>query len=457
MRIFFFSFSLFLCYTLTTAQNVCEGSYSLTVGESVTLSANATTDGVACTNATGVWLDLAPAGVGFVAEAVACSVSSLHVVQSCSTGDASCVATGVEQEEEDGEDCLRVTWETVENVVYSLFVEPSTTSTFSISLQQVEAPLNNRCTGAPALVTPVDGMIAMEGSTRNATLDRDDLACRIRYESAGVWYTVTGTGTILRASTCNNKTDFDSALSVFPAVADENCETALDFCAGGNQDNFDCGFVDGATLTWPSTTGQLYYILVHGNRPHDIGDFRLTMQQLETEPNNNCEMAIGPLPIDTLVTGSTVQSTPDPDLKALCAGSNFSPGVWFTVEGTGNILVVSTCAPETNFDTRVAIMKLPTDTSSCTDDESFFFECVAVHDDDLGCNENIQASTAEFNSTRGQLYYILMHGALENSVGGFGLTVTEKISADEATSSATLVWSSRMVMMLSVLLLVGWF
>jgi len=69
----------------------------------------------------------------------------------------------------------------------------------------------------------------------------------------GVWYTVTGTGNTMTASTCDFA-DFDTQISVFCP----NCDNPV--CIGGNDDF--CSLQ--SSVSWPSEAGATYRILVHG-------------------------------------------------------------------------------------------------------------------------------------------------------------------------------------------------
>ena len=80
--------------------------------------------------------------------------------------------------------------------------------------------------------------------------------------------------------------------------------------------------------------------------------------------------------------------------------------------GTGTRLQVSTCNEHTDFDTIISIY-----TGTCDD-----LTCVANDDDSCGFVDG--ASIAEFDSTLGTIYYLVVHGYL-GAVGDYGISVTE--------------------------------
>lgn len=318
----------------------------------------------------------------------------------------------------------RYTFQSVSDTTYYILVVGSsngTTGAFGITAQALVAPSNDECP-ATFLGTSLPAIVA--GSTQNATLElnRDTLKCRIDEEAAGVWYSVRGTGGVLRASTCHATTNFDTALSIFPG---DMCDS-LKPCVGANQDDFDCDAVDGSTVIWKSVVDETYSILVHGNTAHDVGDFQLTVEEFETSPNDDCNGAME-LKLDVVATGSTLDATPDNDvLDGSCGSESGAPGVWFFVEGTGQLLRATTCQAATDFDTAVAVLE----GASCNN-----LQCVLHADDD---GEEL-CTTLEWNATQGQVYYLLVHGALEGSVGNFGILVSE---VGSTSAASFVVWQT---------------
>lgn len=101
--------------------------------------------------------------------------------------------------------------------------------------------------------------------------------------SAGVgkWYKTVGNGHRLTASTCTSATGlYDGRISVYcgPDCGSLFCVQAVD-CDTGNAQVAPCTAYQGETLSWCSTLGQDYYILVHAaNVPTgQINPFTITL------------------------------------------------------------------------------------------------------------------------------------------------------------------------------------
>ncbi len=112
------------------------------------------------------------------------------------------------------------------------------------------------------------------GSSTGATLDAPPAPdfCGTSINGPGVWYTVTGTGNTMSASTClgGGNAGFDSKISVFC----DDCEDLK--CVAGNDDDSACGFAFTSTASWTSQPGAKYRILVHGFAGSQ-GDFDLAI------------------------------------------------------------------------------------------------------------------------------------------------------------------------------------
>lgn len=93
----------------------------------------------------------------------------------------------------------------------------------------------------------------------------------------GRWYSVTGTGGTMTASTCGLST-FNSGIRVLTGCG-------LFDCIAGSQDG--CEGNDGASVSWESEAGLEYKILVHGFLL-EVGAYALTV---EGEPSSMCPLA----------------------------------------------------------------------------------------------------------------------------------------------------------------------
>ncbi|MCO6438287.1 MAG: hypothetical protein J5J06_14425 [Phycisphaerae bacterium] len=143
-----------------------------------------------------------------------------------------------------------------------------------------------------------------------------------------------------------------------------------------------------------------------------------------TPPNDECPQA-NSIAFDTLFFGNNFLARDD-DFPA-CGTSAPDAGVWFRVTGTGSRLTVSTCHPETNFDTKLQVF---CDCSGLgciggVDDPSDApAECILN-----GLNRKARLS---FCSIAGQEYFIHLGGVFDDR-GTYGLTVSEEGPCGDAT------------------------
>jgi subtilisin-like proprotein convertase family protein len=131
--------------------------------------------------------------------------------------------------------------------------------------------------------------------------------------------------------------------------------------------------------------------------------------------NDDCAnaQALGALPASA--GGTTIgASGPDAEAGAACGTSvdAATPGVWYTVVGTGTTLNASTCN-SADYDTKISVYCLDCGTPPL---------CVAGNDDGAGCAGF--TSTISWCSQPGVTYRIYVHGFF-GSFGNFTLNVTD--------------------------------
>jgi hypothetical protein len=123
----------------------------------------------------------------------------------------------------------------------------------NFSLACVSVPANDLCQDAIAVGVPS----TTSGTTSFSTFDAGTPTCGTTVTTAGVWYTVTGTGNTMTASTCSAGTNYDTKLGVYCG----NCANLAGLtCVTGNDDF--CGLQ--SQVSWCSQSGATYLILVHG-------------------------------------------------------------------------------------------------------------------------------------------------------------------------------------------------
>ncbi len=341
--------------------------------------------------------------------------------------------------------------------------------TWNISCPQ-PAPANDNCSGAFAITCGQ----TVTGNTTFATADAAPSCNGFAVGTGGgVWYTFVGTGSFVTLSMCNAGTTYDSKLHVYEG----SCTSPL--CVTADDDNCDNPGL-ASTVTFCSTLGTTYYVLVNGFGTAS-GAFALTMDcNAPTVTINSvaplCQSAAavtlsanlgggvfsgpgvtgntfspaaaGPgthtitytLCSVTATTTITVNATPANDLVAnaapLTCGSTVSGnttcatsetlGTCGTTDGTGG--GVWYAMPGTGNRITLTTCNVGTDFDTKVrvfDGSPSALNCVAGNDDDPNCTTGVGTtgfrSTVSFCSTPGVTYYILVHGFSSN-VGNFTLS-----------------------------------
>ncbi len=198
-------------------------------------------------------------------------------------------------------------------------------------------PGNDLCASATSVSVPS----VTSGTTVDATLDSVG-TCGTSNTAPGVWYTFTGSGTSVTASTCTGTT-YDSKISVFSG----SCGSMT--CVGGNDDTTGCGTGAQSSVTFCATAGVQYLVLVHGFSS-GTGTFDLTISSgaaCGPPPNDLCTAAIamGPLPDSETVNNAFAAN--DPQVAAGCGSAPQNNTTWYSVVGDGTTYTASTCNAET--------------------------------------------------------------------------------------------------------------
>ncbi|MFQ5430726.1 MAG: hypothetical protein ACE5E1_10485, partial [Phycisphaerae bacterium] len=123
--------------------------------------------------------------------------------------------------------------------------------------------------------------------------------------------------------------------------------------------------------------------------------------------NDLCVDAI-PVGVPSTTAGTTVNATTDSEAP-FCGVSPTSPGVWYTVVGTGNTMTASLCNGVATYDSKLTVY-----CGDCTD-----FVCVDGNDDACGLQSEVS-----WCSQAGATYMILVHG-FGGDNGPFELVVSD--------------------------------
>ncbi len=286
-----------------------------------------------------------------------------------------------------------MTLEVSEAGAYEVFVTfDNCTGTDSIIVNQA-APDGSSCIANDSCFEAEEVVCGdiIDGTTIGAFDDDAPGQCGTNGNSAGIWYTFTGTGDLIQLGLCNS--NYDTKLQVFTGTCDALA------CVGGNDDS--CGLQ--SEVDFISTIGTVYSIYVSGFGGQ-TGDFELTVACVEAPQ--------GCLDAEEVVCGDTVTGTtvgaPLTDVPVELCGNNAptEPGVWYTFTGTGQSTQLSLC--NSSFDTFLQVY-----TGGCEN-----LQCETGNNNFCG-----DQSQVEFLTTTGTEYFIYIYGSQGES-GDYELTVT---------------------------------
>ncbi len=208
--------------------------------------------------------------------------------------------------------------------------DPDTSNnTASTETEALAVPINDQCENAIALSC---GSV-VTGDTRAAT--PESLAqCGTTNGTAGaVWYTIEGTGQAITASTCSAATNFNTRLRVWEG----SCAGLT--CVAGNDTDMLCGSGVGtqaATVTFQTSPGTTYYILVHGAFAN-VGQFELS---IDCEAGRGACCVGGACTVVTEAECAAMEGAYQGDNSTCPAPTiaNTEPGEFIDISGTGTLL-----------------------------------------------------------------------------------------------------------------------
>lgn len=132
--------------------------------------------------------------------------------------------------------------------------------------------------------------------------------------------------------------------------------------------------------------------------------------------NDDCADAI-PLAVPSVMLGTTSDATDDPEADAIgtCGSAIYStPGVWYSVIGTGTTMTAETCGEFYDFDTKITVFCGPCGELACIDGN------------DDNCPDGVSSllSSVSWCAEEGAEYLILVHG-FGGQTGDFRLSISE--------------------------------
>ena len=273
---------------------------------------------------------------------------------------------------------------------------------------------NDQCTGAES--------ISFDETVQGSTIDSVELVfdnCGsaqggTNNSAPGRWYIVEGTGDEMMAFV--NAT-YDVQLIVYQGV---DCASLA--CVGGTEGlapDFARGYV-----TFDSMAGESYTILVSGFSSA-VGLFDLIVSVPQVAANDQCSNAIE-LTMDEPIAASTVFATNDTDsVDDYCTlFETDSPGIWFTVQGSGSRLQAT--ISENNFAAQLSVYS-----GSCTN-----LTCVGGE----VANLDYLIPPLVWDAEDGITYFVLIH-SLAKMVGEFVLVVTEATAPENDSCEGAIALS----------------
>ena len=186
--------------------------------------------------------------------------------------------------------------------------------------------------------------------------------------------------------TCGT-TGVDTKIAVYDGCGCPATDANLIAC---NDDT--CGLQ--SAVTFSATSGSQYLIRL-GTFPGasgGVGEFNISCISL---PDNDfCENAI-PVAVPSVTPGDTTLATVDTDVPD-CQVANTSPGLWYSVIGTGNTMTASVCNGTATWDSKISVY-----CGSCDDTT-----CVVGNDDFCGLQSQVS-----WCSQAGAEYLVLVQRA----------------------------------------------
>ncbi|MBC7834158.1 MAG: hypothetical protein H7Y88_03540 [Phycisphaerales bacterium] len=304
----------------------------------------------------------------------------------------------------------------------------------------VPPPANDLCVDAIDVgPIPPLGTVSVTGDTSSATLDIGTPTCNaVTVVAPGVWYTFTGNGNVIRVSTCNPGTLFNTKLSVYSG----GCAGLACIAANSDAGAAACTPADRAVVNVCTTPETTYHVLVHGSAAASVGAFELSFTDTDASggipTNDTCDGALAlsvPPGGSVSAIGATSCATADAGLP-VCGTTYTAPGVWYTFTGTGNLMSVSTCSPVRDYDTKINIFS-----GGCA-----ALTCIGGNDDGpagfCAPESPVRSSFLEFCTAADEPYHLLVQG-FSGATGNFEITLSDGVSCappanDECETAAAI-------------------
>jgi len=277
----------------------------------------------------------------------------------------------------------QVEWEAQADQTYYIFVTGfgGSAGHFRLNFYEAVAPDHQFCSDAiPITFLPW----VASGSTY---LSEPSSTPCLGGTAGGLWWSIVGNGTSLKAHTCEYGT-MDTIIQIY-----RGCST----CVTYNDDS--CGIQSQAI--WTADKGVTYYIFVSGYGGRR-GDFVLNIGTVVSESHHTCNKAVE---VNFLPFASHGSNRNVPASFSECSNT-YRYTLWYVVHGTGQTLLASTCSVSNYvFDTVIEVY------DACITEEAT--GCIAYNDDYCGVHSKVSFLTEIYND-----YYIGVSGFRADVDGG---------------------------------------
>jgi hypothetical protein len=266
---------------------------------------------------------------------------------------------------------------------------------------------NDSCDGAKE-IDSTDKPILW--STRDLTVNDSIATCEeIAVDAPVSWFRISGDGSVMCASVATEETqkpDFVVTMSVLEGLGCSDLN-----CMGSTSLRADAPWITG-DFAFVTSEGTSYYVAVRGEENDSQGDFVLSLAH--TPPNGVCEKA-DPLLISGSSTNGTMVNACNVE-RSECQGSLNQPGVWYSVEGNGELLIVHvlglTCRDNFGIQSQVSIFR--------SDEGCSKLQCVDYTA--LDCTAGNEKVVSQWFSDPGEIYYVLVQSSNDKD---FEVTIDE--------------------------------
>ncbi|HEY3295414.1 MAG TPA: T9SS type A sorting domain-containing protein [bacterium] len=181
-------------------------------------------------------------------------------------------------------------------------------------------------------------------------------------------------------------------------------------CAGNNvADDNSCGSDYDPSLTLALSTGQIIYIECGKYNTSTASPYNFRAYGPNVPPANDLCVNAEQVAVPSQTMGTTLHASLDAIPACGNADAPTAPGVWYRVNGTGNMMTASLCDVSADWDTELSVFLGPCPSLTC------------VGGNDDYCDNRSQVTWC---SVAGVQYFMLVHG-YQGAYGGFRLDITD--------------------------------